>query len=453
MKLTKEVNMEISGTQNISDMISSAIKEHERQNNAANYTVEVRGEIKVLPIINLRTNCVTLNHNNNRLAAQLKDYPNASELMENPTSVETQKILAELLASTDKFSKLKRELEEQGQIDPGLITRDGLLVNGNTRAAALLQLSHIERAKGIKVAVLPPGIGEDDILDLELNLQMVKLTHQDYPYTNELLTMRKYMDRGNSPKELALVMKKPRGVPMINRSMRILDTIEWVRNKSPNKSLAYSTFDTKKTHLEDLDKEMQALINEGDNIGAEELKQERILAILFNINKDQTREIDCGFLSDEIYNKRADNESSSLRAFLDEFKSDEADDADDLSEFMDENERSEIDAIKLLDAFLKSPNSIREDGSLNEDLEGGFSELALEMKDATDSKVRQGRQESRAQEMSSVVRGIRQDITRVKEILPERVSDHLFKKGDFEYELNKAQKELEKLSELFKSCV
>ena len=66
------------------------------------------------------------------------------------------------------------ELEEQGQIDPGLITRDGLLVNGNTRAAALLQLSHIERAKGIKVAVLPPGIGEDDILDLELNLQMVK---------------------------------------------------------------------------------------------------------------------------------------------------------------------------------------------------------------------------------------------------------------------------------------
>ena len=157
--------MEISGTQNISDMINSAIKEHEQQNNAANYTVEVRGEIKVLPIINLRTNCVTLNHNNNRLAAQLKDYPNASELMENPTSVETQKILAELLASTDKFSKLKRELEEQGQIDPGLITRDGLLVNGNTRAAALLQLSHIERAKGIKVAVLPPGIGEDDILD------------------------------------------------------------------------------------------------------------------------------------------------------------------------------------------------------------------------------------------------------------------------------------------------
>ena len=55
--------------------------------------------------------------------------------------------------------------------------------------------------------------------------------------------------------------------------------------------------------------------------------------------------------------------------------------------------------------------------------------------------------------MSSVVRGIRQDITRVKEILPERVSDRLFKKGDFEYELNKAQKELEKLSELFKSCV
>ncbi|MDC0139962.1 hypothetical protein OAI04_04020 [Hyphomicrobiales bacterium] len=69
-----------------------------------------------------------------------------------------------------------------------------------------------------------------------------------------------------------------------------------------------------------------------------------------------------------------------------------------------------------------------------------------------DSKVRQGRQESRAQEMSSVVRGIRQDIMRVKELLPERSTDPLFKKGDFEFELKKAQKELEKLSDLFNSC-
>ena len=443
--------MEISGTQNISDIISNALEEYEKQNNAANYRVEVRGETKVLPIVNLRTTSVTLNHNNNRLAAQLRDHPNASELMANPTSAKTQKILVELLASTDKFSKLKRELEEQGQIDPGLITRDGLLVNGNTRAAALMQLSHIERARGINVAVLPPGIGEDDILDLELNLQMVKLTHQDYPYTNELLTMRKYLDRGNSPKELAVVMKKPRGVPMINRSMRILDIIEWVRNKSPNNSLAYSTFDTKKTHLEDLDKEMQALINEGDNIGAEQLKQERVLAILFNINNDQTREIDYGFLSDEIYSKRADNESSSLRKFLEQFKSNDTDDTDDLSEFMEDEDKFEIDTIKILNVFLNHPDTVKEDGSLNEDLEGGFSELALEMKDATDSKVRQGRQESRAQEMSSVVRGIRQDITRVKEILPERVADNLFKKGDFKYELDKAQKELEKLADLFKS--
>ena len=112
----------------------------------------------------------------------------------------------------------------------------------------------------------------------------------------------------------------------------------------------------------------------------------------------------------------------------------------------------EIDASKALDAFLNEVGTVRSDGTLNEDIEGGFSELATEINDATDSLVRYGRQKSRAQEMSTVLRGIRQDITRVTEILPERVSDSLFKKGDFEYEISKAKKELEKLSILFDKC-
>ena len=143
-------------------------------------------------------------------------------MTEDPTSAKTQKVLADLLAATEKFSELKKELEEQGQIEAGLITRDGLLVNGNTRAAALLQLKHIERAKGIRVAVLPEGIGEDDILDLEFHLQMVKLTHQDYPFTNELLAIRKYLDRDNTPKDLAVLTKKPRSIKSIEKKCAFL---------------------------------------------------------------------------------------------------------------------------------------------------------------------------------------------------------------------------------------
>ncbi|MDC0139963.1 hypothetical protein OAI04_04025, partial [Hyphomicrobiales bacterium] len=84
------------------------------------------------------------------------------------------------------------------------------------------------------------------------------------------------------------------GEAKIKRAMRILDIIEWIRSKSPKKNLSYATFNLRSTHLEDLDKDMQILINEGNNVEAEELKQERVLAMLFNINKDQTREIDSG---------------------------------------------------------------------------------------------------------------------------------------------------------------
>lgn len=447
-----EVEMEITGTQNISDMINTALKEYQEQGMKDNLPVEVRGEKKLLPVINLRTNCVTLNHNNNRLTAQIKALPNSKELTEDPTSAKTQKVLADLLAATEKFSELKKELEEQGQIEAGLITRDGLLVNGNTRAAALLQLKHIERAKGIRVAVLPEGIGEDDILDLEFHLQMVKLTHQDYPFTNELLAIRKYLDRDNTPKDLAVLTKKPRSIKSIEKKMRILDIIEWTINKTPNQMLSYSVFDKKKTHLENLDNDMQVFINEGDMVGADVLKQERVLATMLNINKDQTRGIKGGFLTEEIYKKRAGKEGSSLRNFLEKFRTNKADASDDLSNFIEDETVHEIDASKALDAFLNEVGTVRSDGTLNEDIEGGFSELATEINDATDSLVRYGRQKSRAQEMSTVLRGIRQDITRVTEILPERVSDSLFKKGDFEYEISKAKKELEKLSILFDKC-
>ena len=437
-------------TRDISDMIEIALstwKEGERPT----FQIDIRGQTNILEIITLRTDCVTLNHQNNRLSAQLQDLPNAKQLMQNPTSVETQKAIAELLAATDKFSNLKLELETHGQKEPGLITRDGLLVNGNTRAAALLQLSHLEHAKGIKVAVLPKGVLEDDIIELEMSLQMRRLTHQDYSYTNELLFMHKYLERGKSSKELAATMGWiRRGEAKVNQKMRILGIIDWTRNKAPLKNLSYSTFDTKSTHLEDLDKEMQSLVNEGNNTAAEQLKHERIFAILLNINKDQTREIDSGFISDNIYGSRAENENSSLNNFLTKFQPSRKP-TDDLTDFLDEEEVLPIDTVKLLNTFLSEPGTLNEDGTLTADLEGGFAELAREMKEATDLKVNQGRQKSRAQEMASIIRSIRQDITNVVEVLPERYTDPLFKKGDFEYELNKAKRELEKLSDLFAS--
>ena len=89
-----------------------------------------------------------------------------------------------------------------GQEQPGLITQEGLLVNGNTRVAALreLNIDHVE------VAVLTNNVTETDILDMEMSLQVTDLVHQDYTFTNELLLMKRFLDAGNSEKALAKKM-------------------------------------------------------------------------------------------------------------------------------------------------------------------------------------------------------------------------------------------------------
>ena len=133
-----------------------------------------------------------------------------------------------------------------------------LLVNGNTRAAALLQLSHIDAAKGIDVAVLPNDIVEEDIIELEMFLQMNKRTHQKYTFTNELLFMKRFLDLGKTHKEVAASCGfKARGEAKVRTKMRLLDLIDHTREMSNNKSLSYEVFDRKEEHLADLDRKME----------------------------------------------------------------------------------------------------------------------------------------------------------------------------------------------------
>ncbi|NED80044.1 hypothetical protein G3I76_08015, partial [Streptomyces sp. SID11233] len=64
------------------------------------------------------------------------------------------------------FETLKKDLEEFGQNDPGLVTHHGVLVNGNTRAAALRAI----RATSIRVGVLPASFTSRDVSAVELAL-------------------------------------------------------------------------------------------------------------------------------------------------------------------------------------------------------------------------------------------------------------------------------------------
>ena len=101
---------------------------------------------------------------NGRISSSVKTHERTVGLL---TAADTasQNMLREFLREKDpeKTEELKQLILAEGQRDPGIITADGFLVNGNRRKVAILELRekfpNEDRYRTMKVVILP---GEDD---------------------------------------------------------------------------------------------------------------------------------------------------------------------------------------------------------------------------------------------------------------------------------------------------
>src|SRR5262249_44945992 len=120
-----------------------------------------------------------------------------------PFGSQAQAIISSELARTHAFEALKGNLAEKGQLDPGVATHLGVLVNANTRAVALRQLQR----EYIRVAILRDDAREQDIDALEADLQMAKSFKQEYTFTNTLLFVKDLVDKyRKQPEEIAVAL-------------------------------------------------------------------------------------------------------------------------------------------------------------------------------------------------------------------------------------------------------
>jgi hypothetical protein len=275
------------------EQIAKILAAYKESGDRRTLPIEYRGETKLLEVIRIDPKVLLLNPNNSRLTAQLHDHHQQKLVHDNPTSEESQEILANLLRKTEKFSRLKEELKELKQKEPGLISRDGLLINGNTRVVALRDIG----SEGVDVAVLPEDAGNREFLDLEMSLQMRRLTHQDYTFTNGLLLMDRYKKFGHTDKQL-------------------LQLIQEIR-KLTTPPLAYEVFDVKRQHLIDLNDEYQ-MLRQSDPRAANQMKWGRVIAMFLGVNKDQTRVIGDDFFEEDVIKRLGGNVDVS--SLLDEFK-------------------------------------------------------------------------------------------------------------------------------------
>ncbi len=135
---------------------------------------------------------------NNRIASEidaLKRDPKKAEILRDPLDEAAQKLIeGELLKLVSK-ANLERLIKTSGvQEEPLLLTRDGVVVNGNRRLAVLRK--HNIGKGYVDVCLLPEGVSEADISLIEFRLQMDDPGKADYSWVNQLIAIRRAIDSG-----------------------------------------------------------------------------------------------------------------------------------------------------------------------------------------------------------------------------------------------------------------
>ncbi|GAA4687319.1 transcriptional regulator [Frondihabitans cladoniiphilus] len=193
--------------ENIRSIVKERLAQSERED-GEKLTIEWRGSATHLHVIAMPVEMLYYNPDTHRIRAQRGLDPKRDAVLSaDPWGPDGQDYLEYLLKTqpatpgkTDpEFEALRDSLEDFSQEQPGLITPDGILVNGNTRCAALRELG----TRHIRVAVLPADTTRDDISAVELSLQLRRENKRDYSYINQLIAIEEQLARGRRPEEIA----------------------------------------------------------------------------------------------------------------------------------------------------------------------------------------------------------------------------------------------------------
>jgi hypothetical protein len=261
------------------------------------WRVPWRGKIEKMPVVRIALDAVVLNPTSHRIKSQLESAPEVRKAIEeDPDGEAAQEAIADLLRETIGFESLKQNLADDQQREPGIITRPGRLINGNTRAVALRDLGE----EHIDVAVLPADALLGEIYDLELDLQVAQDYRQDYSFTNELLFVDDLIaEEGRNEEEVAKRLRwaSPgrksslrKGTEKVRRYVRHLTLIREIQEMSGNQ-VPLTDFDDAEQALQELDKAYEAL-RDKDPLAAQRLKEARTLGLLVKLGYSRQRTVD-----------------------------------------------------------------------------------------------------------------------------------------------------------------
>lgn len=149
---------------------------------------------KELPLVDLEVDWVRFSTLNHRTRAEqrreIHATGNADLFTSDPMGQTAQKAQYKILCNQSGFEDLKIDLSERGQQEHAVVTAEGVLINGNRRAAALRSLLRDDNnlnCRYVRCLILPADSTASEVLQLETELQVAKDFKQEYSWVNQAL--------------------------------------------------------------------------------------------------------------------------------------------------------------------------------------------------------------------------------------------------------------------------
>jgi hypothetical protein len=194
--------------------------------------VVLKGDPVKLDVYKIPIKYLIFNIRNGRFAAELLQKESDLKRRLDAAIPADAQIIQKLLLdiSPHETEALKKDLDKHGQLDPGVITYDGAVVNANRRMAILsflYQETSDAKFEYLRVARLPRNVDEKDIWRIEAGLQFAKEFRLDYSPINELLKLKEGREKSRlSTKEISATLMGRFTAKEVEERLAVLKLIE-----------------------------------------------------------------------------------------------------------------------------------------------------------------------------------------------------------------------------------
>jgi hypothetical protein len=395
-------------------------------------------EDKDLPKVELEVDWVRFSVLNHRTKAEQLSYAqkvNRPDLFwADPLGKAAQEAQYEILKGQEGFELLKADLLKRPQQEPAIITADGILINGNRRAAALRSLYEEGNPdkKYIKCLILPKDATVEEMFNLEAELQVANDFKQEYAWINDALMIEYFYDRDNKNWDLvaARLHRKPGDIrSQYEKLLQVRQLVEMSQGARD-----YKEFIDNESAFDELAKHIK---NKPD-AEAEAVKSVYFMGILAGNEYRRLRHLRRPDAAELVMTELESNEAVApiLEAADKEFGQ-TADDGDPLDDLLgDPVIESPLKGVLALVARRRNSSTVPLSDGAQLAMEDLLSTLNNSISAAADEAEEEQKDKTTATAPKDRVEKALKELTRARDVLPKAQKFDDFSSGDLKAQLN-----------------